>query len=394
MFKTRNILFAVLLLLGMAALPSAAMAAITAGGATIHNAATLTFTGGTAYAQVNVGVQTIASAPTIAVDSVAQSVNANTAATYTYTITSNTNGSDSFSFAAAVADQYTVAVAGLNVNATGTASTTLTLGASVASQASDAAGKVYIPSGSQVNLAVGNIIVISGVGTYTIASVAAGTIATTNNTTGVTTAETPATLTLTPAIGSPVIGLNTVAAGAQIGEQVTFNTVVTASSATTAGTAGTHTVNLSGATTATTTAGAVVNYNTSTGAANETITTVLSPGVSLVKKVRNVTKNFPAGAGVYAAAGVNAQSGDTLEYQLVATEGTGLSAATGNVLTDNIPPFTTYVASSTTLNAIAAADVAGASPLVAGLSLNSAGQAAGTIAAGATATVIFQVTVD
>ncbi len=388
-------LAAPLLALAMLALPGAAQAVITAGGATIHNAATLTFTGGTARAQVNVGVQTIASAPTIAVNTTAQSVDANASATYTYTVTNNANGSDTFSFNGTSVDQNTTGAATLNVAATGTASTSLTLGASITSQASDAAGHVFIPAGSEMNLAVGDTVVINGVGTYTIATITPGTIASTTG--GVTTPETPTTLTFTAVGGAPAIGLNTVPAGTQLGEQQTFTTVVTASSPTTAGTNGTHTVNFTGATTATQTVangGGVVTYTTSAASGNETITTVLSPNVTLVKKVRNVTQ----GVTTFATTGVNAQAGDVLEYQLTATEGTGVTAATGNVLTDEVPAFTTYKAGSTTLNGVAVTDGAGGTlPLSSangGLQINSTGQPAGTIAAGASAVVTFQVTVN
>lgn len=387
--------------LGMMVLPNLASAAVTAGGATIHNAATLTFTGGTARAQVNVGVQTIAAAPTIGVSSVAQSVDSGANATYTYTITSNANGSDSFSFAVvggASVDQYTTGAAGLDVNATTTTSTNLTLGASIASVVSDAAGNVFIPAGSETNLAVGDTIVIAGVGSYLIATITPGTIASTAGAT--TTAETPTSLTLTGIAAAPAIGAGTVASGVQIGEQTTFDVVVTASSAATAATDGTHTVNLSGATTATKTTangGGSVTYATSAGGSTETVTTVLSPNVTLAKTVRNVTQALPAG-GAYAATGVNAQAGDILEYKLVATEGTNATAATGNNLKDEVPAFTTYVAASTTLNGAAVTDGAASSLKLinanGGLPINSAGAAAGTIAAGGSATVLFRVTVD
>ncbi|MBI3424412.1 MAG: DUF11 domain-containing protein [Acidobacteria bacterium] len=76
----------------------------------------------------------------------------------------------------------------------------------------------------------------------------------------------------------------------------------------------------------------------------------------------------------------------------------GSAAATGMKLTDAIPANTTYVANSTKLNGVAVADLAGGvMPYTAtspALEVHSTGQAAGTIAQGATATVVFKVTVN
>ena len=93
-------LLASVALLGLALTPAAH--ALTAGGATIHNTATLTFTGGTATASVNVTVNTIASLPTITVDKVANGVDvyAGNDVVYTYTIVNNANGSDTFNLTA------------------------------------------------------------------------------------------------------------------------------------------------------------------------------------------------------------------------------------------------------------------------------------------------------
>ena len=121
---------------------------------------------------------------------------------------------------------------------------------------------------------------------------------------------------------------------------------------------------------------------------------MLSANVTLVKSVRNVTQ----GVATFATTGVTAKSGDVLEYRLVATEATGASNATGSVLVDEVPAFTTYVSNSTQLNGAAVVDGALSTlKLTAangGLTINSPGAAAGTINAGTAATVLFQVTVD
>jgi len=370
-----------------------AHAIVTAGGATVHNAATLTFTGGSVTASVDVKVNTIAAAPTITVDLVAQSVNGGGIATYVYTITNNANGTDTLSFAAASGDAGVAGAPTLNVNGTGLNNTSLTLGGSIASTANTVANTIVIPAGSQLGFVATDVVNIGG-NLYTVTGVTTGTIA---NTPGATTnAEIPAVVTVTPVGASPVIAIGAATAGTHIGEVQTFNTVVTASTPSVVGVNGTHTVNLTGNTTAVTQGlgGAAVTYITSAGSGNETITTVLSSNVGLIKDVRNVTQ----GVAAFATAAVTAQSGDTLEYRLTATELSGGANALLSVLKDEVPPFTTYVAGSTTLNGVAVVDGPLATlPLTnanAGLQINSAGAAAGTINAGTSATVLFQVTVD
>jgi uncharacterized repeat protein (TIGR01451 family) len=63
------------------------------------------------------------------------------------------------------------------------------------------------------------------------------------------------------------------------------------------------------------------------------------------------------------------------------------------VLADDVPANTAYVTGSVTLNGATVPD-SGASPLVAGMAINSAGNASGTIAAGASAVVTFKVQVN
>jgi uncharacterized repeat protein (TIGR01451 family) len=376
-----------------------AHAVVTAGGSTIHNAATLTFTGGTATSAVDVKVNTIASAPTITVDAVAQQVNGGQNATYTYTITNTANGSDVLSFAANSGDVGVNGAPVLNVNGTGGLATSLTLGASVTTQANTVANTIVIPAGSENDaagvqtLSPGDTINIGG-NLYTISTVTPGIIASTTG--GVTTPETPTTIAVTPVGASPVIAVGGVPAGTQIGEVQTFTVVVTASTPAAPGVNGTHTVNLTGTTTAITqgVAGTPVTYTTSPAALNETITTVLSPNVTLLKEVRNVTH-----AGTFATT-ATAQSGDTLEYRLTATVVVGASAS-GASITDEVPAFTTYVPNSTTLNGgvvpdgtIPAPNSLPTSAANGGLPVNSAGALPNIINTGSPAVVIFQVTVN
>jgi large repetitive protein len=84
--------------------------------------------------------------------------------------------------------------------------------------------------------------------------------------------------------------------------------------------------------------------------------------------------------------------GATLTYTVTMTnDGTAPSAGTN--LLDPIPAGTTYVAGTTTLNGAAVPDVAGATPYATVKAVNSAGQGAGVLAVGASATVTFQVLV-
>ena len=81
-------------LVALAALSTTGHAlATTGGGATIHNAATMTFgTGQQVTASVDVEVRTIGAAPTITSETVV--ANAGDSITVNYTITGNSNGSD------------------------------------------------------------------------------------------------------------------------------------------------------------------------------------------------------------------------------------------------------------------------------------------------------------
>jgi uncharacterized repeat protein (TIGR01451 family) len=88
--------------------------------------------------------------------------------------------------------------------------------------------------------------------------------------------------------------------------------------------------------------------------------------------------------------------GAVVEYT-ISVQNNGL-VTSGASLTELIPANTTYVASSTTLNGAARADVAGAMPFVGGGAINSPSAASGVINPGATAAEIavvkFRVTIN
>ena len=72
-------------------------------------------------------------------------------------------------------------------------------------------------------------------------------------------------------------------------------------------------------------------------------------------------------------------------------QNTGTAAATGVTLTDPIPAGTTYIAGSTTLNAVAIPDVGGTMPFALGGLINDFGDPPGVIGPSRSASLVFQV---
>lgn len=388
-----------------AAFGSAPALANTAGGATIHNAASLTYSGGGApiVAAVNVAVQTIASAPSIVKNTADITVISYGTADYQFVVTSTSNGSDAFALSLSSVDTDTAGTPGISFLLGGSPVASVTLGASVTSAASGA-GVVFIPAGSQTNLNITDVVSIGG-DLYTITAVTAGTAASTDLVSGVTTAEVPTELVLSPIGGAPAITLGSVPAGTQLGEQVTLTQRVVASAPSSPTLTATHTVSFTGTSTATDFAGSVVVYDSAVAGTN-TITYVITNTTTLNKFVRNASRpaGNVAGAGAvtcnavtFYSSGVSTKSGDTLEYCLRATVASGEPTLTGAVVTDDVPPYTVYVANSTSLNGASIADESGVSPVASvngGLDVNSPSGAAGEIVGGESAVVVLQATVQ
>jgi uncharacterized repeat protein (TIGR01451 family) len=87
-----------------------------------------------------------------------------------------------------------------------------------------------------------------------------------------------------------------------------------------------------------------------------------------------------------------------LEYVIIANA-TGTGDVTGAQITDTVPVFTTYIDDTTTLNGAAVGTPdSGVLPLIATLSINTPGAAAGTLTGAITpgndAIVTFRVTVQ
>lgn len=115
---------------------------------------------------------------------------------------------------------------------------------------------------------------------------------------------------------------------------------------------------------------------------NGTITT--NPVVTRVPRVNAVKAVSPTGA-VFA--------GQVLTYTITVNSD-GTANTSGTTLRDAIPAGTSYVAGSTTLNAAAVADVAGAMPFAAERTINGPARPPGQINVGEAAVVRFQVRVN
>ena len=351
------------------------------GGATIHNAASLTFSGGQVTAQVNVMVRTIGTPPTF----IAGDIDANSgdAVTVNYQIISNSNGADTYDLDVDSNDSNVSAPSSLSI-----LPLSIDLGGSITSRPSTV-GSIYIAAGSQTHLSGGDVVRMNLGGTdyfYTLAAVIPGTPAfTVGNTT---TPEVATQLQLTPLNAAPAILNGNIPVGTQVGEVGEFVVALTAGDPTTPGVDGEHELEISGTTGEPGPGGPgdVISFTDPV----PVVVTVLSGDATLVKEARNITVD-PGSA--FATTGVTARSGDVIEYRLTAGTVANLDVTVAT-LTDSIPEHATYVADSTTLNAVPVADVAGTSALVGGMPINSPGGAAGEILDGETAVIIFQVTVN
>ena len=129
----------------------------------------------------------------------------------------------------------------------------------------------------------------------------------------------------------------------------------------------------------TTTVTATSSFNTGVSASATDTTTVQAPLLGVTKSVSPVGDQPP---------------GTTLTYTVV-VDNTGASTASSIVLTDAIPTNTTYVPNSITLAAVAKTDASDGDE--ADFNVTTVGAVTvtiGTLAPAATATVVFQVTID
>jgi len=360
----------------------------TGSGATILNVVTVDYKdagGTTTYAETastSVTVTLVPSAPTITAPA-DQAVPSGSTATYTYTITSTANGRDSYSITAPLGAQ-------TNVNAPGAtpSAASIVLGASVIT-AVTAANTIEVPAGSETDIVASDIVVVAGVD-YLVSSVTAGTAASHTNTpgdgvAGTTTAETATTIVLAanPAGSNVAPAFTGAEVGTVVGEQAGFTVDVTA---TVAGTGN----------------GSVEVTTTVTGAGpaatDLTITTFQGPNLSISKEVST------DGGATFGAAASGAP-GSTLTYRITVSNG-GAGDATSVVITDPMPAYTTYTAGTAKSDTAVLTYAAAATALPDAsdaptdtydfgvTTANTATYNVGTVAAGATVVLFYQVTID
>jgi uncharacterized repeat protein (TIGR01451 family) len=285
-----------------------------------------------------------------------QAVSSGATASYIIALTANANGGDTYNLTSALANPNNVAgqsVSWVTLQNDGT--TTLTAGnpATIALGASviqaNTATTISIPGNSNLvalitdNPTAHKTLVVNGID-YIVTGITPGTApsnthvgATYYNTVGTATAETLAVITLAANPGganvAPAFTANALI-GSQVGEQVLVRVNVTAATGATPGTPGTVDF------TVTTTDGGGGNPVTTTAIT----TTFNSSNVRVQKNVRNCGQSTPVGAcGATAFTASSAGNpGDVLEYQVLVNNA-GLSAANLVTATDAVPVYTRLI---------------------------------------------------
>jgi hypothetical protein len=382
----------------------------------IVNKATLTYAGGTAEsAVVTVTVSLVAAQPTVTLktgtDAVYTGPNTPTISD-TLTVTANANGPATYTIAPSVTNSTNVTSSTpATVNAS---ATNITLGASVTTGNS---GTTYIivpaglVAGNTVNgIGVGSLIVFTSNGSEHPVTV-----------TGITANATAGTYTISWDSSQALLSTDIPPAGTQVGERKSVSLVVSPGMAQTLGTAitveVTAAVSLPGA-----------SKSVTTTPLNTWTTTV--PNVSVRKYVRNVLSPV-VGTGAYTPSvafdgsatlptyygvGVIGKTGDILEYVVIATN-TGTTDLTGCAISDLIPiayvtfypgqysgskdvfyidtnnATSTFTAAGVNVNQ--ASYVASNTPnLIVNAGIGASNSATGTIPAGKSVTIAYQVKIQ
>jgi uncharacterized repeat protein (TIGR01451 family) len=268
-------------------------------------------------ATVDITVALVFATPTLSAPA-DQATNAGTAVGYSYTISSNANGPDTY----ALTTNITAQSAGISGSTAVPAPVSISLGATtIATAVTIAAGAttaITVPNDllsdgliNGINAAAGNNTVVINGAVYTVASITdTGTVAGTSTIT--------------------VNGNGTASAllpvGTIIGQQKTFTMTVTPGTVTAA-------------------ANQTIDVTTSAkggglpvAATDATTTTVRVATLGVVKEVS-------LDGTTWAASGVSAAPGASLYYRITVTN-TGTSNATSVVITDPLPPYTTYTGGS------------------------------------------------
>ena len=338
------------ILCALCVLPTSALA-ITAAQTVIRNTATVTWDtapAGGVSASVDVTVQLVKAQPTVAwvstnPDPVAQGGNA----TVTYTLTSTANGRDSYTLASSSTTDTAI---GAPVSVTPNGSP-LVVGASMILAVVDADTITVAGTTSNNGLADGDTVMIGG-SPYVLTFVSEDTSVSVNT----------STFDLDGTPGASV--------GTAVYERANFTVTVVAGTLDTPTIAGSHTL--------TTTA----SNGVQTGSDTNGVVNVAPASLTLTKTVDNATP-VPT---------------DTITYTLVVTNTSGTVAASSVVIVDPVPAYTTYVGSSVT-------DSGGDGTIDFSIDGSTYGTADdttaryvrvtyATLAAGASRTITFQVTID
>lgn len=266
-----------------------------------------------------------------------QEIDSSATATYAYTLTATANGPDSYTLSAGPL----VESAGINGSAVVINGGTLTvnLGATTAAEAiivnAGANTTIVVPSdlasdGAVNGIAAGDIVVI-GVNEFTVFDIV--------DNGGVGTSE---------IIVAPNTTTPSIAVGEIIGERGSFSIVVTPGTVTDATADQTIEVTLF-----------AQDAGTIAASTNDvTVTTVTGLTLTVTKYVRNdTTPNAGIGAFdlygdgtfIYYTGGVQGAPGETMEYLVRIENAAGGSMATGLIIIDQVPEFTTYVSGSMAL---------------------------------------------
>jgi len=413
--RSRPLSFSALLLLLPFYLTSFQAQANTAANHIIRNTVTVNYDDAAGNAQtavtddIDITVNLVESTPLLS-SPIDQSTSPDASVNYTYTITATANGVDTYNLTRASLVETAGITGSTSVfrNAGDSADiTSIDVGSTTSAEAVTLSGAdltINIPadsaSDSSVNgIVAGDTIVIGG-STFTVDTV----------TDNGGTANAISVITLI----DPGAGYPTIAIGDVLAEQQTFLLKVTP-----------------GTLSATTDQTITININARDDAAatpatanDETITTVTSPALTVVKYVRNVTTANGSGATktingqTFFDSGVNGDPGDTMEYAIFITNA-GSSTATDVIISDPIPQFTTFTPNSLLLEQVTAGtfsavtDVntdtdggefesgtptvhvfAGSGGTANGIIGNFGVGTGGTVAAANTTTLIYQVSID
>lgn len=392
-------------------LPSGRALANVAANTQIVNSAKLTYAGGSAAATVVVSVALVPSTPNVSITygNAAYTAPNTPVISDTVTITATANGPASYSVAPAVGA--TANVAGANPASVNAPTPVVSIGASVTTGTSGTTF-VTVPAG----IASGSGSAVNGIGpastiifTVNGNSYTRSGLTTTDNGNG----------TFSIAWATPIPAADVPLAGVLIAEQKTVAVNVAPGTVLAAGS------NITVAVSATVSTPGAPNATATTASPNTWTTP--SPNVSLTKYVRNTSTPVVGSAGAtsftintvtstFYTGGVTGKPGDTLEYVIVASN-TGATDLNSSALSDLVP--TAYVnfvtspgpyggkevfyidpASATTVFTAAAVGanqaswVAGNNPnLVVNVGTGASNSAPGTIPAGKSVTIAYQVTI-